>query len=111
MIALFPNTDPEFRCIDVDIVESAPQNKKCLNNKLNKNRLYKGVGKALIAFACGYSFICGLDGFVALTSKTSKYSFYNSMGAKRTFGQSVYFPTNSAKQLTERYLPGSVQWW
>lgn len=82
MIALKPNYDEACRCVDVEIIESAPRNKKELNQKLNNNRKYAGIGKCLVAFACQYSIDKGLDGFIALTSKTSKIPFYRDLGAK-----------------------------
>lgn len=104
LIALKGNSDPDFMCVDVELIESAPQNKKIINGQTNQNREFSNCGRLLVAFACHYSFIKGYDGYVELTSKSSKFPFYESLGAKRTYGQNVYFDTDSANKLVTKYF-------
>lgn len=111
LIALKQNSDPDFMCIDIDIVESSPKNKKELKGYQNLRRTYKGVGRCLIAFACQYSIDKGYDGYVGLTSKTSKFPFYESMGAFPTFGQCYMFNHLASQNLVQTYFPGGVLWW
>ncbi|MDT0160617.1 MULTISPECIES: hypothetical protein [Bacillus] len=111
LIALKENPDEDFLCVDVDIIESAPQNKKFIKGVLNKERSNINVGRILIAFACWYSIDKGYDGYVGLTSKSSKYPFYMSMGARQTFGQYIMFDDIAASRLVKQYFPGGVLWW
>jgi hypothetical protein len=111
LIALKPNYDPEYRCVDVDIIESAPHNKKMLKGILNTNRKYIGVGKCLVAFACEYSIQKGLEGFVQLTSKSSKIDFYMNLGGIPTYGQNIMFTDSSAMKLSKMHFPGGIKWW
>ncbi|MFT8323248.1 MAG: hypothetical protein ABF649_20480 [Bacillus sp. (in: firmicutes)] len=106
LIAVKPNAHPDFMCLDIDIVESAPHSKR-----MSRNREYVGVGKDLLAFACAYSFEQGLDGYVELTSKTSNIKFYEQMGAQTSYGHQLYFDTISASELIKKFLPGGVKWW
>ncbi|HDX9577011.1 TPA: hypothetical protein ROX88_000482 [Bacillus pseudomycoides] len=111
LIALKQNNDPDFLCVDIDIVESAPKNKKEIKGYANVQRIYKGVGRCLIAFACQYSLVSGLDGYVGLTSKSSKFSFYESMGATPVSNQFYMFNTFASQKLVQKYFPGGVLWW
>ncbi|WP_027415697.1 hypothetical protein [Aneurinibacillus terranovensis] len=111
LIAARPNYDEDFLCVDVDIIESSPKNKKMIKGKINPNRTYIGVGKCLVAFACQYSIDKGLEGFVELTSKSSKYELYKELGAYQTYGQSMVFSDIAANQLAQIYFPEGVKWW
>jgi len=111
LIALKPNYDEAFRCVDVEIIESAPHNKKMINKKENTNRIYVGVGKCLVAFACQYSLDKGLEGFIEFTAKTSKIDFYQNLGAISTYGQSMMIPDKAAIRLAKQYFSGGVKWW
>lgn len=104
LIALRGNDDPDFMCIDVELIESAPQNKKMINGKTNPNREFFNCGKILVAYACLYSFRKGYEGYVELTSKSSKMSFYESLRAKQTYGQNFLFNTVSANRLVTKYF-------
>ena len=104
LIALRGNDDPDFICVDVDLIESAPQNKKIINGKTNPNRQFMNCGRLLVAYACLYSFRNGYDGFVELTSKSSKMPFYESLGAIQTYGQNFLFSTDSANRLVTKYF-------
>lgn len=108
LIALNENHDPDFMCVDVDIIESAPHNKKISNGKINSSRKLEGVGKMLVAFACKYSMDNGLDGYVELTSKSSKIPFYKELGAERASGHNFIFNTYSATKLVSEYFKGGV---
>ncbi|MCC5803811.1 hypothetical protein [Rossellomorea vietnamensis] len=111
LIALKENPDEDFLCVDVDIIESSPQNKKFIKGVLNQDRSYINVGRVLIAFACWYSIEKGYDGYVGLTSKSSKYPFYESLGAQLTYGQHFMFDDIAAERLVKIYFPGGVVWW
>ncbi|MFD1848873.1 hypothetical protein [Oceanobacillus bengalensis] len=111
LIALKPNYDEAFRCVDLEIIESAPHNKKLVNKRENVNRKYIGAGRCLVAFACQYSLDKGLEGFVELTSKTSKIDFYQDLGAVSTYGQNMMIADNVALDLAKQYFPGGVKWW
>lgn len=90
---------------------SAPKNKKEIKGYANVQRIYKGVGRCLIAFACQYSLVSGLDGYVGLTSKSSKFSFYESMGATPVSNQFYMFNTFASQKLVQKYFPGGILWW
>lgn len=105
LIAVKANTHPEFLCVFLEIVESAPTNKK-----VHPNRRYKGVGIDLIAFACQYSFDNNCDGYVKLTSKTSKFDFYDKLKFDR-YGQDCTMHTKYALSLAKKHFPGGVLWW
>ena len=111
LIALKPNYDEAYRCVDVEIIESAPHNKKELNKKINNDRNYVGVGKCLVAFACQYSIDKGLEGFIALTSKTPKIPFYRDLGAISIYGQQMMFDADVSVHLAKQYFTGGVKWW
>lgn len=111
LIALKQNRDPDFLCVDVDIIEAASINKKFINDTLNSNRRYMGIGKCLVAFACQYSLENRLDGFVELTSKSSKLNLYEGLGGTVTHGRSVMFDDAVAKQLSQAYFKGGIRWW
>ncbi len=111
LIALSENHDSDFLCVDLDIIESANHNKKEYPpGVLNKHRRYSGVGINLIAFACQYSIDCNLEGFVLLTSKSSKYELYEKLGAVHLFGQQMMFNSETGKRIAKTYLPGGVPW-
>lgn len=111
LIALKPNYDEAFRCVDVEIIESAPHNKKIVKGEENEDRKYIGVGRCLVAFACQYSLDKGLEGFIELTSKTSKIDFYTDLGATPTFGQNMMIADKQAVELAKQYFSGGVKWW
>lgn len=110
LIAVKPNFDEIFMCVDIDILESAPKNKKYNKKKLNTNRNYLNVGKCLVAFSCAYSVEVGLLGYVQLTSKTSKMKFYDELGAKTSWGQLMMFYDEDAKILIDEHLQGGIKW-
>jgi hypothetical protein len=111
LVALFPNDDPDFMCVDLDWVESAPHNKR-----MAENRRYVGVGKTLVSFACWYS-LQHFDGHVMLSSKSSKVPLYQAMGAMHGGFQDdgdgghpmIFYPTSSKKNV-DTYLSGGVTW-
>ncbi|MDG5790146.1 hypothetical protein QA612_22155 [Evansella sp. AB-P1] len=111
LIALKSNHDPAFLCVDVEQIESHPHNKKVIDNKKNLNRLYSGVGKCMVAFACEYSRLDGLEGFIQLTSKSTKIQFYEDLGAKETYPQNMIIDKSGADKLCETYFSGGVKWW
>ncbi|GGM43319.1 hypothetical protein GCM10011351_31610 [Paraliobacillus quinghaiensis] len=111
LIALKSNYDEAFRCVDIDIIESAPQNKKVVKGEENNHRRYIGVGRCLVAFACEYSLSAGLEGFIELTSKSSKIDFYQDLGACSTYGQNMMITGDRAIELAKCYFSGGVQWW
>jgi len=110
LIAVRPNYDEIYKCVDIDILESAPQNKKYNKKKLNMNRSYVNIGKCLVAFSCAYSVEVSLEGYVQLTSKTSKITFYEELGAKNTYGQNMVLYDSDAKILIEEHLQGGIKW-
>lgn len=111
LIAIRENYDPDFLCMELDIVESAPHNKKFIKGKLNKNRKYSRIGKTLIAFVCWYSLKdTRNEGYVEFTSKTSKMPLYSSLGARdKGYQDMVFYPENSLN-IVANYLPGGVKW-
>ncbi|MED1865857.1 hypothetical protein P4V41_20610 [Fictibacillus nanhaiensis] len=111
LLALYPNNDPDFLCVDLDWVESAPHNKR-----IALDRKYVGVGKTLVSFACWYS-LEHFDGHVMLSSKSSKVPLYLGMGAlhggfqsEEEGGHPMIFYPQSSKKNVERYLLGGVTW-
>ncbi|WCK57361.1 hypothetical protein PP175_29665 (plasmid) [Aneurinibacillus sp. Ricciae_BoGa-3] len=111
LIAVKPNYDDDFRCVDVEIIESAPHNKKMKQQIANIQRKYIGVGKCLVAFACQYSIDKELEGCVELTSKSSKLNFYINMGAVRTYSQNMAFSEVTGVLVAQTYLQGGIKWW
>lgn len=110
LIAVKENYDPDFLCLDLDIVESAPQNKKLIHGKTNNNRSYHEVGKTLIAFACWYSLKDSkTDGYVEFTSKSNKIPLYQSLGARgKGYNDMIFYPEDSLKMVAT-YLKGGVR--
>ncbi|MCM3067122.1 hypothetical protein M3568_11895 [Priestia flexa] len=118
LIAVMLNDDPDFMCVDIEILESAPRNKKEIKGYSNLRRMYIGVGRCLIAFACQYSLDNGFDGYVGLAAKTSKMELYESMGAMAVNGygfdtgaQGYMFTQGAALNIVKEYFPGGVLWW
>lgn len=111
LIAIRENYDEDFRCLELEIVESAPQNKKMNKGHLNNIRKYIGIGKTLIAFACWYSLKDPItEGYVEFTSKTSKMQLYFSLGAKDKGHQDLVFYPKDSLNVVAKYLHGGVKW-
>jgi hypothetical protein len=95
LVAVKENYDEEFLCLELEIVESAPQNKKMAKGHINKNRLYCNIGKTLIAL---------------FTSKTSKLDLYASLGAEYKGYQDMLFYPEISLRVVADYLAGGVTW-
>jgi ribosomal protein S18 acetylase RimI-like enzyme len=106
LVAVRANYHEDFRCVFLDIVESAPHNKK-----IAPRRKYIGVGKVLVAFAAQYSKDHDLDGCVSLTSKSNKIDFYEGLSFLVLGSREAILEENPAKLLMSKYLPGGVKWW
>jgi ribosomal protein S18 acetylase RimI-like enzyme len=68
--------------------------------KTARRKMYKGIGRHLIAYACKKSVELGLKGNVLAESKTATIGFYEKLGAVRN-GRSLYFIID---ELTARKL-------
>lgn len=76
-------------------------------SKINRGRdkAYANVAGVLLAFACQQSFIYSYDGFVVFEPKTVLVNHYiNSYNARIISGQRLYFNTDSAQFLIEKFL-------
>ncbi|ESU34237.1 hypothetical protein G3A_02080 [Bacillus sp. 17376] len=111
LVAIRENYDEDFRYMEMEIVESAPQNKKFNKGHINQNRQYSNIGKILIAFVCWYSLKDPItEGFVEFTSKTSKMPLYISLGAKeKGYHDMVFYPEDSLRVVANN-IPGGVKW-
>ncbi|MED1461443.1 hypothetical protein [Bacillus safensis] len=109
LIALRLNDHPQYMCVDVDIIESAPHNKKIRNAVYNPSRYLVGVGRCLIAFACQYGIENNLDA-MQLTSKSSKLKWYTDLGGLNISGQQIIFMEDACKELAQSYFPRGVIW-
>lgn len=91
--------------MEIDIAESAPFNREYKRKESTKE--YSGVGAHLFAEACKRSFDLGYEGYVEFVAKTNLVEYYREkLGAKSIDYQRMYIPTNSAKQLIEKYYGG-----
>ena len=97
--------------------ESADINKYFIHglkrNGLNPDRIYKGIGVNLVAFACQYSLENDCDGHVNLISKSDTIPFYESIGGEPLFngGQIIVFLEKAGQKLaTEYFSGGAIQW-
>jgi hypothetical protein len=97
LIALRPNHNPDFLCVEVMNVESVFHNKA-----FNPDRRYAGVGEHLMAFACKVSINEKFDGFVQFTSKTTTIPFYQRIGAQHIGNGAMYINTMAAEALIRR---------
>lgn len=69
------NIQKETDHIYMRLLENAPFN-------IGKNKLYEGVARNLVAYACKLSFQYGFEGFVAFTAKTKLIEHYeHTLGA------------------------------
>lgn len=107
MIAM--KNDPTNLAVNVDIVESAPQNSP--HNRLNTTgeKEYTGVGGHLFAEACRRSFEQGYDGFVYFKAKSRLVEYYERLlGAKLINAREhlMLIETKEALRLVERYYGG-----
>ncbi|SDN46354.1 hypothetical protein SAMN04488137_4544 [Fictibacillus solisalsi] len=110
LVAVKAHYEKGYEFVELDIVESSPANKKVIQGKGNKERIHIGVGRCLIAFACWYSFNKGLDGFMKLTSKSSKLDLYSELGGHRNGQEFIFYPMDSMR-LCKQYFPGGVKVW
>ncbi len=106
LIALKPNYDEAYRCLDVEIIKSTPNNKQIIKGKTNSKRTYIGVGKCLVAFSCQYSIDKELEGFVELTSKSSKIPAIPSYVLSTSVARELlpkHYPKEDAIYYVSRY--------
>jgi len=80
------------------LVESAPFNK-------GKNKMYAGVPRNLVAFACKLSFQRGNAGNVSFIAKTQLINHYiETLGAYHFGGRIMIIETKSALKLIDKYF-------
>lgn len=97
--------------------ETADSNKYYLRgqkrNGVNEDRIYKGVGTNLVAFACQYSLENECDGYMYLISKTTTLSFYEELGGEPLFqgSQKIAFIEKSGEKLAKKFFPGGAIKW
>lgn len=95
--------------------ESSADNKYYIHglerNGINRDRIYKGVGANLVAFACQYSFENECEGYMYLISKTSTLPFYQDKLKGVPFGQRVLFNPNTSLALVKEHFPGGAIKW
>ena len=97
--------------IDVDLVESAPQNNPYNKVYFSGQKEYNGVGGHLFAEACRQSFEKGNDGWVGFIAKTNLIEHY-----KKEFkavpiyegSQRMEIRTDGAQYLIDIYYGGKV---
>jgi hypothetical protein len=84
--------------IFMNLIESAKFNK-------GSNRLYKGVGGNLVAFACKTAFELKYEGVVSFIAKTQLIEYYEQvLGAKVFAGNRMYISTKNSVTLVRRYF-------
>lgn len=80
------------------LVENAPFNR-------GKEKMYAGVPRNLVAFACRLSFQRGHEGNVSFLSKTDLIEHYEkTLGAFHFGGRVMIIETKSAIKLINRYF-------
>ena len=80
------------------LVESAPFNK-------GKSKIYAGVPRNLVAFACKLSFQRGFEGNVSFLSKSQLIDHYEkSLGAIHIGGRVMIIETKTALILMDKYF-------
>ena len=88
----------EDKYITVNIVENAKFNR-------GKNKVYRGVGGNMFAFACSRSMDMGFRGFVGFVAKTSLVKHYEeTLGAEVAIGQRMFITDISAEKLIHQYF-------
>lgn len=88
----------EDKYITVNLVENAKFNR-------GKEKIYRGVGGNLFAFACQRSMDMGFDGFVGFVAKTSLIKHYQeTLGAELAVGQRMFITDVSAEKLIHQYF-------
>ena len=88
----------EDKYITVNLVENAPFNR-------GKNKIYRGVGGNLFAFACQRSMDMGFGGFVGFVAKTALIKHYQeTLGAELAIGQRMFIMDVSAEKLINQYF-------
>lgn len=89
--------DHQNRAVLVDLVESAPHNRK-------KDKDYTGVGAHLFAEACRLSLNSGYDGVVYFQSKTKLINYYKKeLLAKHIGNGRMVIYEEESRQLIEKY--------
>ena len=109
MIAM--KADPANMAMNVDIVESAPQNSPHNPTNISGTKEYNGVGAHLFAEACKQSFQKGYDGYVYFTAKTKLIEHYqNTLGARLINPRDgvMLIETGAALNLVKQYYGGGI---
>ena len=107
MIAL--RDDPGNYAVNIDIVESAPQNNPHNPRNTTGQKEYTGVGGHLFAEACRRSFENGYGGFVYFTAKTNLIGHYeDELGATliNPSARVMAIDGEAALRLVKRYYGG-----
>ena len=88
----------EDKYITVNIVENAKFNR-------GKDKMYRGVGGNMFAFACLRSMDMGFGGFVGFVAKTALIKHYQeTLGAELAIGQRMFITDESANKLIYQYF-------
>lgn len=88
----------EDKYITANLVENAKFNR-------GKEKIYRGVGGNLFAFACQRSMDMGFEGFVGFVAKTSLIKHYQeTLGAEKAVGQRMFITDVSAEKLIYQYF-------
>ena len=88
----------EDKYVTVNIVENAKFNR-------GRDKMYKGVGGNMFAFACMRSMDMGFKGFVGFVAKTTLIKHYQeTLGAELAIGQRMFITDISAEKLIQQYF-------
>ena len=88
----------EDKYITLNLVENAKFNR-------GKDKMYRGVGGNMFAFACQRSMDMGFGGFVGFVAKTSLIKHYQeTLGAELAIGQRMFINDISAEKLINQYF-------
>ncbi|MEX3713351.1 GNAT family N-acetyltransferase [Cytobacillus horneckiae] len=107
----------EEYAVHLKSAETADSNKYYIRgekrNGVNKDRIYKGVGTNLVAFACQYSLENKYDGFMYLISKTTTIPFYEKFGGEMLSknSQTIFFDEKNGGNMARKYFQGGAIKW
>lgn len=88
---------------------ATPNTLECANMETNRyNRRgcpkYGGIGKAIVALCCKYSFDNGMNGSIYFDAKSGLISYYKRMGVKHIFGLRMFLNDQEAQKLIDKYF-------
>lgn len=83
--------------LEIMLLETSVEN-------VGKSKVFEGIAGALIAFACRIAFLKGYQGFVSLTPKTDRITYYQQAYGFQSYGRQLALEGETALSLIKKYL-------